>query len=74
MELNRRMVPVIRDTKTEYLNSDPINFISADEVEDGNDDKLPSISYNDAIDTIEHANDIRDQNILIKKTLLLPQD
>ena len=50
MELNRRMVPVIRETKTEYLNSDPLSFISADEVEDGNDDKLPYISYKDAID------------------------
>ena len=59
--------------KTESLNTEPINFISDNEVEDGNDDTLLDISYKDDIDTIQHVNDIIDNNILIRKTFLLPQ-
>ena len=67
------MVQDIGKMKTESLNTEPINFILDNEVEDWNDDTLLDISYKDDIDTIQHVNDIIDNNILIRKTFLLPQ-
>ena len=61
------MVPVSRETKKESSNIEPVNFISANKVEDETDDKLASISYKDVIDTMKHVNEIIDHNILSRK-------
>ena len=69
MNPNCRMVPGSGDTKTEYLNTEPINFILSNKVEDGTDDTIPDTSCKDAIDTIQHINEIIDNNILIRKNV-----
>ena len=48
-------------------------FILANKVDAWTDNTLPTISYKYAINTIEHINDIIENNILIIKTFLLPQ-
>ena len=67
------MVPVSGETKTESsnesFNTESINFILANKVGDGTDDTIPNISHKDAIHTIQHVNDIIDNNILIEKNV-----
>ena len=74
-DTNSRIVPVGGETYTEsstkLLNTEPINFILASSVEDVTDDKLPTNSYNDYIDTIQHTNEIIDNNIIVRRTFLL---
>ena len=48
-------------------------LILAKNVKDGTDDTLPAINYTYSIDTIQHANKIIGNNILIGKMFLLPQ-
>ena len=71
------MVPASGETNTksstESLNTELINFISANKVDYGTDDTLPTIIYKDAIDTIQKSNDIIYNNILIRRMFLLPQ-
>ena len=62
------MVPVSGETNTESLNTKPINFISANKVEDGT-----AIIYKDDIDTIQYINDIIYHNILTGKNSLPTQ-
>ena len=54
------MVPVSGEKETEsyteLLNTEPINFILANNVEDVTDDKLPTISYKYSIDPIQYVN------------------
>ena len=67
------MLPVSGETKTESLITEPINFILSNKVKDGTDDTLPDIRYKDAIDAIQHSNEIIDNNIFIVKKFLLPR-
>ena len=61
------MLPVSGETNTESLITEPINFILSNKVKDGTDDTLPDIRYKDAIDAIQHSNEIIDNNIFIVK-------
>ena len=61
------------ESSTEPLNTEPINCFSAEYVEDSTYYTLPTIIYKDYIDTIQHINDIINNNILIVKIILLPQ-
>ena len=61
------MLLVSGETKTESLITEPINFILSNKVKDGTDDTLPDIRYKDAIDAIQHSNEIIDNNIFIVK-------
>ena len=71
------MVPVSGDTKTEsstkYLNTEPIHFILDNKVDYGNGDTLLNIINKGAIDTIQHVNEIIENNTLIGNFLLIPQ-
>ena len=69
------MVPVSGETKTEssteFINTEPINFILTNEFGYGKYGTLPNISYKGDIDTIQHDNEIIDNNILIGKSSYL---
>ena len=55
------------------INTEPINFFLAKNIKNCTDDTLLTISYKYTIDTIQNTNEIIDNNILIRKTFLLPQ-
>ena len=71
-ETNSCMVPVSGEIKEESSKFERVNFIYDNEVKDGTDDTLLTISYKYAIYTINHVNDIIDHNIIIRKKSATP--
>ena len=67
------MVQVSGEIKEESYNFEPVNFVSANEVKDGTENTLPSLSYKDNIGSINQVNKIIYHNIVTGKTFMIPK-